>query len=101
MFPRDGRPVQATSFTMEAHDDNNSKPIRASYLEVATSVLSILGASSKLSARRSATGYLGRYKNPLRFPTLLSFFTLLTSFQPIDNGTSSTSTSVQQAHMDP
>lgn len=30
IFPCYGRPVQATSFTMEAHDDNNSKPIRAS-----------------------------------------------------------------------
>lgn len=59
---------------MEVRNDNNSKPIRASQLEVAASALSVLEAYSKFSASMTAISrivatylfYLAaRYKTPL------------------------------------
>lgn len=32
LLPRYGRPIQATSFTMGLHDDNNSKPVQTSLI---------------------------------------------------------------------
>lgn len=50
---------------MEVRNDNNSKPIRASQLEVAESALSVLEAYSKFLAQMTAISriintYLGR-----------------------------------------